>query len=469
MDKQIPLSPALLAQALSGKRLLEDEVPIPQTCFQVLQSTKQLIPIPAIENKKGAPQCMRCGNTSLQYFSEYPCGICQKTHLYCRNCIQMGRISECKPLYSWNGTEARWPEHANPLTWEGQLTPAQSKAAAHLERAVNEKNPSYLCWAVCGAGKTEMLFPAITAALKRGNRVALASPRVDVIRELLPRMRQAFQNITIEALYGGSEHRTGRSQLILATTHQLLRYYQAFDVLIIDEVDAFPYYLDRSLMYAAKQAVKKQATTLYLTATPRKNFRLQMKLGKLSHVFVPLRYHGHLLPVPQFKFSFYLTSQLTNRKLPRALLKWLIQRKNRKRQLLLFVPEIAMAKELKEVISDALLKTNTIAAAEKLEIVFAADQDREEKIIQFREKKLHALITTTILERGVTFPSVDVAVLGAGHEVFNEAALVQIAGRAGRSAADPSGEVIFFHDGKTDAMEKARQMILDMNARGSKR
>lgn len=87
---------------------------------------------------------MRCGNTSLQYFSEYPCGICQKTHLYCRNCIQMGRISECKPLYSWNGTEARWPEHANPLTWEGQLTPAQSKAAAHLERAVNEKiHPIY--------------------------------------------------------------------------------------------------------------------------------------------------------------------------------------------------------------------------------------------------------------------------------------------------------------------------------------
>ncbi|CEI81189.1 DEAD/DEAH box helicase [Oceanobacillus sp. M60] len=469
MDKQIPLTPALLAQALSGKRLLEDEVPIPQACFQVLRSTKQLIPIPAIENNKGAAKCTRCGNTAMHYFSEYSCGICQKTHLYCRNCIQMGRISECKPLYSWNGAEARWPVHANPLTWEGQLTPAQSRAAAHLEQAVNEIIPSYLCWAVCGAGKTEMLFPAITAALKRGDRVALASPRVDVIRELLPRMRQAFQNITIEALYGGSEQRTGRSQLILATTHQLLRYYQAFDVLIIDEVDAFPYYLDRSLMYAAKQAVKKQATTLYLTATPRKNFRLQMKLGKLPHVFVPLRYHGHLLPVPKFKFSFYLTSQLTNKKLPHVLLKWLTQRKNPKRQLLLFVPEIVMAKELKEVISTSLLETNTIAAAEELEIVFAADQNREEKINQFREKKLHALITTTILERGVTFPSVDVVVLGAGHEVFNEAALVQIAGRAGRSADDPSGEVIFFHDGKTYAMEKARQMILDMNARGRKR
>ncbi|MFD1416987.1 DEAD/DEAH box helicase [Oceanobacillus jeddahense] len=469
MNKQIPLSPELLAQALSGKRLLEEEIPVPQTCFQVLCSTKQIIPIPAIEKKKGSAQCIRCGNTALHYFSEYPCGICQKIHLYCRICIQMGRISECKPLYIWNGAEARWPEHVNSLTWEGQLTMAQSNAAARLEQAVHEKIPSYLCWAVTGAGKTEMLFPAITVALKRGDRVALASPRVDVIRELLPRIKQAFQNISIEALYGGSEHRTGRSQLILATTHQLMRYYQTFDVLIIDEVDAFPYYLDKRLMHAAKQAVKKRSTTLYLTATPRKNFRLQMKLGKLPHVFVPLRYHGHSLPVPIFKFSFYLTSQLVNKKLPKALLKWLIQRKNPKRQLLLFVPEIAMAKELKIVISDALLAAKAITAPEELEVVFAADQNREEKINQFREKKLHALITTTILERGVTFPSVDVAVLSAGHEVFNEAALVQIAGRAGRSADDPLGEVIFFHDGKTDAMEKARQMILEMNARGRKR
>ncbi|WP_080873248.1 DEAD/DEAH box helicase [Oceanobacillus timonensis] len=468
MDKQIPLSPALLAQALSGKRILAEEAPVPQACFHVLCSTKQVLPIPAIENKNGLLKCTRCGNTAMSYFSEYPCGICEKNHFYCRNCIQMGRISECKPLYIWNGAEADWPEHSSPLTWEGELTTAQSRAAASLEQAVNNRIPSYLCWAVCGSGKTEMLFPAMTAALKRGDRVALASPRVDVIRELYPRIKKAFQNVSSEALYGGSEHRTGKAQLILATTHQLMRYDQAFDLLIIDEVDAFPFYVDKSLIHAAKQAVKKQATTLYLTATPRENFKLQMKLGKLPYVFVPLRYHGHPLPVPTYQFAFTLSHQLTNKKLPKTFLTWLIRRQNPKRQLLIFVPEIVMAKELKEVISKLLLKTEVISASEELEVVFAADQDREAKINQFREKKLRALITTTILERGVTFPSVDVAVLHAGHDVFNEAALVQIAGRAGRSADDPSGEVAFFHDGKTDAMEKARQMILDMNQRGKK-
>lgn len=58
-------------------------------------------------------------------------------------------------------------------------------------------------------------------------------------------------------------------------------------------------------------------------------------------------------------------------------------------------------------------------------------------------------------------------VLDAGHDVFDEAALVQIAGRAGRSHEDPTGEVLFLHDGKTNAMVEAVQSIKKMNKRGS--
>src|SRR5699024_7177399 len=67
---------------------------------------------------------------------------------------------------------------------------------------------------------------------------------------------------------------------------------------------------------------------------------------------------------------------------------------------------------------------------------------------------------------GVTFPSIDVAVLDAGHDVFDEAALVQIAGRAGRSAQDTTGEIVYIHDGKNDATAEAVRMITLMNRRG---
>src|SRR5699024_11776304 len=80
-------------------------------------------------------------------------------------------------------------------------------------------------------------------------------------------------------------------------------------------------------------------------------------------------------------------------------------------------------------------------------------------------KEIFILLTTTILERGVTFPSVDVAVLDAGHDVFDEAALVQIAGRAGRSPDDPDGEVVFFHDGKTESIVDAVRSIKTMDKR----
>ena len=53
------------------------------------------------------------------------------------------------------------------------------------------------------------------------------------------------------------------------------------------------------------------------------------------------------------------------------------------------------------------------------------------------------LVTTTILERGVTISNVAVAVLGAENPVFDEAALVQISGRVGRDRKFPEGEICF--------------------------
>ncbi|MBU5224822.1 DNA/RNA helicase, partial [Vibrio cholerae] len=66
---------------------------------------------------------------------------------------------------------------------------------------------------------------------------------------------------------------------------------------------------------------------------------------------------------------------------------------------------------------------------DKVEAVHAEDPDRKEKVQKMRNKEVDLLVTTTILERGVTFPNVDVAVLGAENRIFTESALVQIAGR----------------------------------------
>lgn len=95
--------------------------------------------------------------------------------------------------------------------------------------------------------------------------------------------------------------------------------------------------------------------------------------------------------------------------------------------------------------------------------VHAEDKNRKEKVQQFRDGRLDVLITTTILERGVTIPMVQTGVLGAESPIFTESALVQIAGRTGRHKKYAQGDVIYFHFGKTKSMIDARNHINEMN------
>lgn len=76
-----------------------------------------------------------------------------------------------------------------------------------------------------------------------------------------------------------------------------------------------------------------------------------------------------------------------------------------------------------------------------------------------RDGQINFLLTTTILERGVTFPDIDVLVIGADDRVFSTAALVQIAGRVGRSAEAPKGLVQFYVSAKTATIRHAQQQI----------
>lgn len=453
------------AARYDGKLLLEEEFYLPTSLFTLLVGEKIITPTPSITASFFTTTCKRCHQSEPQYFATIHCARCEKPHLYCRSCIRMGRVMECTPLYEWTGPPMNWPVHRDPCSWQGELTKAQQHAANRMVKTFEAKC-SLLIWAVTGSGKTEMLFPTITAALETGKRICIASPRADVVRELVPRLQAAFSSIPIQGLYGGSRDNDGTAQLLVSTTHQLLRFKHAFDLLIIDEVDAFPYHQDLTLQFAASRARKEESSLVYLTATPRKSQRQQMAMNQLDYVFVPARFHGHLLPVPKFIYCAKLQKRLVSDELPKEFIHWLHTRKKPSRQLLVFASTITLANKLTEVLQTLFQHDYALHQLQyNITSVHAGDEKREEKVAAFRRHDYHVLITTTILERGVTFPSVDVAVLDASHDVFDEAALVQISGRAGRSQADPTGEVVFFHDGKTNSMVKAQADIMKMNRR----
>ncbi|WP_237563710.1 DEAD/DEAH box helicase [Halalkalibacter okhensis] len=442
-----------LALFLAGKRLLRSEIPFEEALINKAIEQNFVEKVSGLQTNGQRLMCRRCGNQERSLFGVHYCTRCKQECSYCRHCLQLGKISRCQYLYIWVGQPIRYPRLKRALQWQGELSPGQRQASESVVQAIATQS-ELLVWAVCGAGKTEVLFHGLERAFEEGKRVLLATPRTDVVKELVPRFKKSFPEVEITALYGGSKDRHTHAQLVLATTHQAMRFYQAFDVVVIDEVDAFPFSYDKSLQYAVDQAKRPTSTMILLSATPSNTL---LTKPQLTVVKIPKRYHGFPLPVPRFQWIGNWSKHVKKNQLPSKLDHWIRTYLAQKKPLLLFVPSVSTL----SLMSRILLENNVMHAA-----VHAADPNRHEAVQAFRSGKVQLMVTTTILERGVTFADVQVAVLGAENTVFTEAALVQIAGRVGRKEEAPTGDIVFFHYGITKAMRAARTHIRQMNQEG---
>jgi competence protein ComFA len=443
-----------LQQILYGKMLLLDELQLPLKTIQEHYENGFLNYNAGIKKTKYGYLCNRCGNDKDRLFGSFSCFRCKSEKcVYCRNCIMMGRVSKCTPLLSWTGPKVKW-SIANDLKWQGKLSAGQKVAADRFAESIG-RSGELLIWAVCGAGKTEVIFKGIKKALGDELRVCIATPRMDVVLELAPRLKQAFPSTSIAGYYGGSEERDIPAQLVISTTHQLYRFKQAFNIMIIDEVDAFPYSYDKTLQHAVSYAAHPDAFLLYLSATPSRKMKKEVVQTKLPCVKIPIRFHGFPLPEPKMLWSGEWKKRLERGKLPPAFLRWINSQATSGRRALIFVPSVSIIEKVTKLIRG---HVEVI-----VDFVHAEDPIRKDKVSRFRQGDIQLLVTTTILERGVTVPFLDVVIFGADHEVFSESALVQMAGRAGRSKDDHNGQVLFFHYGKSLSMLSAIKHIREMN------
>ena len=227
-------------------------------------------------------------------------------------------------------------------------------------------------------GKTEMMFETIALALQQQKRVCWAIPRADVVIELVPRLKQAFPYALVIGLHGHSDEKMDYGDIVISTTHQLIRFYQAFDLLIIDEVDAFPYTFDEMLPRLAKKACKPTCATIYLSATPSKADQIAIKKGALKCCLIPARYHLYSLDIPKFQWAGNLEKALKKGRLPNAVLRWMRKKLATNRRALLFVPTIEAGHFLQQVLKKLL----------KLEVafVYSNDEERISKVKAFKEE-----------------------------------------------------------------------------------
>lgn len=424
------------------------------------------------------PRCRRCGSEAT---GRTACAACGRADCaYCEACLALGRSRACSLLLRSAARDPAVRAAAGPSTaavrgrWglsaaQGDAAcaalgflaePPRRGSAAPGGRAERPLAPArharFLLWAVTGAGKTEMIFPLLGAILERGGRVLVATPRRDVVLELAPRLAKAFPDTRIVTLYGGSDERWREGDLTLATTHQLMRFYQAFDLVVIDELDAFPYHNDPMLAYAAEHACKPDGKFVYLSATPPRPLQKEAARGRLPHAKVPVRFHGHPLPVPKRIALKSIEQCLRQPMLLKRLSSHLSLSLERGAQIFLFVSRIRHIDPLVAILRRML-------GGVCIEGTSSEDPFRAEKVTRFRRREIRLLVTTTILERGVTVPRSDVFIADADSSLFDEASLVQMAGRAGRSAEDPAGRVVFASPQWTISQKRAVNQIKSMN------
>ncbi|MDA8233873.1 MAG: helicase-related protein [Clostridia bacterium] len=420
--------------------------------------------MPAVGWKNGLPRCYRCGHQGEKVVA-IDCIYCgSQGCMVCEECIMMGGARTCLPLYAFRGVSKAVAGEPIQAVLDFPLTPAQRDAGGEVADFVaGDHRDMALIWAACGAGKTEVAFEAIASTLSRGEKVLFAIPRRDVVLELEPRLKKAFPNTVIRTLYGGSKEKFLEGQLVIATTHQAIRFYRNFELVVLDEVDAFPYQGSDMLHYAVERSRKPEGKLVLMTATPDRDLLHKARSGKAAMISIPARHHGHPLPVPELvQLPAFQKDKSKEVTIGRPVIDFLHRSvEGEGFQVFVFVPTIALAEATARALRETLAKQGA-----SMEVHFSHSKDprRDEKREAFARGDFPLLVTTSILERGITISRCNVLVLfGEKEHIYDAGTLVQMAGRAGRTTEAPTGTVWFVGSKVTEAMKEARGQIEFMN------
>lgn len=387
--------------------------------------------------------CHRCLNNDRTLFYEFHSPLHQKKVKYCLNCIGIGRSDSVTPLIAAESA-ARKEDCEYKLHFE--LTEIQKEASGKVVEAVRGKE-NLLLHAVTGAGKTEIIFEGIKYARANGLNVAVVSPRIDVVKELYLRLSDAFKNVRIDLMFAGVKVKF-EHHFTVCTVHQLYNFTEHFDCIIVDEFDAFPLAGDTRLQGAVHKALTSRGNIIIMTATPT---RKMLKLAGGNVFQIARRYHGHDLAIPEIHYA-NVRKAMEKRRLDAKLKELLEAVMMNGRKVLVFFPDIKMMHQVYQLMDgfcDA-------------EAVYSGDDERYAKVQRMREGDIRILLTTTILERGVTFRDLDVIVVHT--EYFPADTLIQICGRVGRKPQDPTGNVHFLTLYNTHHIQAAVRKIKAFNS-----
>lgn len=430
----------------------------------------QVVRVPSVKwMANGAMACNRCGQ---QYrVVKVFCNEGQKECYYCQECLMLGESKPCEALYA-APAQIRPEENfvsSIRLNLDISFSQAQYEAFEALARFVRKDSVSEcLVWEACGAGRPETVFGAVREVLKRGGRVLFGVPRRDVLDDLFFRLDRAFPGVSVEIRYGKPRSNPKTSDIVLASTHQALKYYHNFDLVILDESDAFPYRANPILINALRRAKKAQGKLIYMTPTPAYEIYARAQRGEIKVVQIPIRQHGHPLVIPQVILEKDLVAE---NKIPERVMQLIRESiEEDQAQVLVVVPNGYYSQKMGELLASRLEILRVQGLKEKPVIYTGShDSEREKKTNSYFRGEANILVTTGLTGRGDLAPNSNMVVLWSENEIFDEGYLLQLAGRVGWSDSYPGGKVWFVGSRITREMEGAVRKIKLLNEEAQKR
>ena len=191
------------------------------------------------------------------------------------------------------------------------LSATQSGAAEHLRDLVgrNEFQPVLLD-GVTGAGKTEVYFEAVAAALANGRQALILLPEIALSNAFLDRFRVRFgcqpalwhSQLTPHqrksAWRGIAE---GRTRVVVGARSALYLPYADLGVIIVDEEHDPAYKQEDGVIYHARDMAVVRARLgaipiVLVSATPSLETMTNVWAGKYQHLHLPDRHAGARLP-----------------------------------------------------------------------------------------------------------------------------------------------------------------------------
>lgn len=369
--------------------------------------------------------CEKCGNSDQRYI-----GI-KNGKPYCRKCIIFsGEQVAYRPLKK----KGVFLELHFPLSEEQKAI--SKKLISNFQLGIDS-----LVYAVCGSGKTEISYGVLAYAVSQGLRVGFALPRRDVVIELYWRLKEAFKYLDIVAVYGQHTSKL-EGDIVILTTHQLFRYPKYFDLLVMDEIDAFPYKGNDVLVSIFKKSLR--GNCVMMSATPSEEILKEFKQDKHEILELRTRFHKQAIPVPKVIRQIPLLQEI-------SIIKKLLEYKKEGKPCFVFAPTQALCE---------LLYFKIFLFVRGGDYIHSQRKNREKIINNLKKGKLNYLVTTSVLERGVTVKNLQVIIYRADDtRIYDSSTLIQTSGRVGRKMDAPGGDVTFFVEKETEEIKNAIKEI----------